>query len=203
VPIRLSILSSVERSLPASITYINRLYFHSRIHYYVSLGPVAALVFTYYTLSKAPAKKVMSLREPQLKMSKSHVDPKSRILITDPPEEIAHKIRKAVTDTVEGISYDPNHRPGVSNLIDIISHFQSERSPEEIALEYANMGMRDFKEKVTGCVIENLSDIREKYKDILNKDDGRYVQDVACLGAEKARSRADETMVLVREALGL
>ncbi|KAI9661668.1 MAG: Tryptophan--tRNA ligase, mitochondrial [Bathelium mastoideum] len=74
----------------------------------------------------SPAKRVMSLTEPHLKMSKSHANPKSRILITDGCEEIEKKIKGALTDSVSGISYDLVERPGVSNLLDIMFHLQDD-----------------------------------------------------------------------------
>ncbi|KAF8319437.1 Nucleotidylyl transferase [Clavulina sp. PMI_390] len=67
-----------------------------------------------------PTKRILSLRDPIQKMSKSAKDPKSRILLSDSRDEIARKIRKAVTDSETTISYDPIHRPGISNLLRIL-----------------------------------------------------------------------------------
>ena len=69
----------------------------------------------------SPARRIRSLKDPTQKMSKSDDDPRSRILLSDSNEAIAAKIRHALTDSVGDISYDPQKRPGVSNLIDICS----------------------------------------------------------------------------------
>merc|ERR1711939_634674 len=68
----------------------------------------------------SPARRIMSLKRPTQKMSKSDADPKSRILITDTREEIHAKVKGAITDSEPGISFDPEKRPGVSNLIEIL-----------------------------------------------------------------------------------
>lgn len=75
-----------------------------------------------------------SLRNPVKKMSKSDPDPKSRICLTDSPDEIALKIRKSVTDFTSEISYDMEERPGVSNLINILSIF-SGKSVKDVCKE--------------------------------------------------------------------
>lgn len=63
--------------------------------------------------------RVRSLREPDKKMSKSHKNPNSRIELTDTPDMILEKVKKAVTDCTSAITYNPEERPGVSNLISI------------------------------------------------------------------------------------
>lgn len=80
------------------------------------------------------ASKVRSLRNPEKKMSKSDPDPKSRICLTDTPDQIASKIRKSVTDFTSQITYDLEGRPGVSNLINILAIF-SDKSVEEVCKE--------------------------------------------------------------------
>ncbi|KAK9888837.1 hypothetical protein WA026_001062 [Henosepilachna vigintioctopunctata] len=78
--------------------------------------------------------RLKSLRDPAKKMSKSDPDPKSRISLLDKPEEVIIKIKKAVTDFTSEISYDPEHRPGVSNLLSIHS-FMSSKSIDVICKE--------------------------------------------------------------------
>ena len=152
----------------------------------------------------APAKRVMSLKQPHLKMSKSHADPKSRILITDNPENIRQKIGVAMTDSQSGISYDPTARPGVSNLLDIMSHLENgTTSSVSLAKEYEFLSLRQFKEQVSERLISGLAGIRAAYDRILLADEGRYLDSVAAKGAEKARDSAEATMVLVRQHAGL
>ena len=148
----------------------------------------------------------MSLKEPNLKMSKSHEDPRSRILITDSPEDIRKKIRLALTDSASGLSYDPVERPGVANLLEIMNHLDEEdsgRSCHELARSFGHLSMREFKQKVADKISESLSDIRTRYGRILDADEGRYLDYVAERGAGKASISAGETMDRVRGATGL
>jgi tryptophanyl-tRNA synthetase len=137
-------------------------------------------------------------------MSKSHTDPRSRILITDSPGEIEKKIRSALTDSQNSISYDPQTRPGVSNLLDIMSALDPrQRSPGELALALADASIKELKTQVTECIINHFGGIRQRYHELLSADEGRYLDSVAAEGARMARVNAEETMHIVREALGL
>lgn len=89
--------------------------------------PHAVIVGTEYARLK-------SLRNPNKKMSKSDPDPKSRICIFDTPDDIVRNLKKAVTDTISEVTYNPEERPGVSNLISIHS-FVTEKSVEDICAE--------------------------------------------------------------------
>ena len=146
----------------------------------------------------------MSLQDPMLKMSKSHQDPRSRILLSDSHEDIAGKIKLAVTDSLPLISYDPHTRPGISNLIDIVHHVEGGVTTcQDLAREFESLSKRDFKAMVSDRVSRSLLPIRESYQRILKTDDGRYLDAVAAQGAVKAEASAKETMALVREAVGL
>lgn len=153
-----------------------------------------------YTLS-APAKRVMSLKEPALKMSKSHVDEKSRIILTDSPAEIHKKIKVALTDSEAGIAYDPVRRPGVSNLIEIVRHLEGV-SCEEIAREYQHASLRVLKEHVADRITFHLQEIRDRYLSLMEDRTG-YLEKVAEEGAEAARANSQVTMRQLREAMGL
>jgi len=154
------------------------------------------------TVVAAPAKRVMSLKDPTAKMSKSHPDPRSRILLTDSAEEIRSKIMVALTDSQTGITYDPASRPGVSNLIELLSYMHpGSQTCDEIASELSLASMRAMKEKVAEAVSAHLRDIRERYLDIV--DNNKYLKEVASEGAEMARINADRTMVNVKGAIGL
>jgi tryptophanyl-tRNA synthetase len=145
----------------------------------------------------------MSLQEPHLKMSKSHSDPRSRILITDSSEEIHRKLMSAVTDSTNSVSYDPKNRPGVSNLLHLLSHFDSqERSAQELGTVYSKLTLKDLKITISDTISARLSDTRERYKQILSEDAGAYVDHIEKKGAKKARENAEATMVAVREAVG-
>ncbi|TVY36910.1 Tryptophan--tRNA ligase, mitochondrial [Lachnellula subtilissima] len=150
----------------------------------------------------SPARRVMSLQDPHLKMSKSHSDPRSRILITDPPDVIHKKMMAALTDSTNSVSYDPENRPGVSNLLQLLSHFNAEgKSAQELALKYANFGLGHFKSAVAESISESLTPIRTKYEQVLAADGGRYLDHVWMQGGVKAKESADATMDVALEVL--
>lgn len=174
------------------------------------------------TLKTAPTKRVMSLQMPTKKMSKSDPDPTSRILLTDTPSEIHSKILKARTDSLTpslGITFDPVQRPGVSNLLQLLSHFDSQnRSAQEIAAQInAEVGnqlggegeenpLRKLKERVSEVVQRELNPIRERYLELLQGDEGKeggYLDEVIKEGARKANESAERTMSRVRRAVEL
>lgn len=137
-------------------------------------------------------------------MSKSHSDPRSRILITDSADEIQRKIMSALTDSTNSVSYEPENRPGVSNLLQLMSNFDVQgRSPEELGKTYSDVNLRTFKTKVSETIAESLSPIRMRYAELIAEDDGAYIDYVEKQGAMKARESAEATMVVVREAVGL
>lgn len=139
-----------------------------------------------------------------MKMSKSHLDERSRILINDPPESIAMKIRLALTDSIPGVTYEPKSRPGVSNLLDLMSYFDDRgRSAQQLAQACNGMSMRIFKDEVASVLIQGLSAIRTEYQCLLDRDDSHYLEDIGRIGAAQARDRAIVTMAQVREVVGL
>ncbi len=144
----------------------------------------------------------MSLQDPQLKMSKSHPNADSRILITDSDEIIRKKIKVAVTDSEYSISYDPARRPAVSNLLQLCSYVDQEgRSPEELAEACKDMLFRDFKPMLSEKIISRLAPIRQEFERVMREEG--YLESVEREGAKKAKENAEETMVLVRKAVGL
>jgi tryptophanyl-tRNA synthetase len=152
----------------------------------------------------SPAKRVMSLADPLKKMSKSDPKPKSRILITDSREDIHGKLRAALTDSIEGVSYDRENRPGVSNLVDLMYHFDDAEaaSPEELANELKDLSMRALKEKVADTIDAGIRDTRGRYQDLMGADQKRLVEH-AEEGAQRAEAIAEVTMKQVRNAMGM
>ncbi|KAL8841525.1 MAG: hypothetical protein Q9176_003146 [Flavoplaca citrina] len=152
----------------------------------------------------SPANRVMSLRDPRIKMSKSHEDPKSRLLLNDDAGTIQLKIKAALTDSINGLSYDPIERPGVSNLLALMSHMDSDhRSVEQIISEGQYLSMRAFKEEVAATLIKGLTDIRAGYDYYMSASQARYLQEVAAAGNEAARLKAERTMTPVRRMVGI
>lgn len=137
-------------------------------------------------------------------MSKSHSDPRSRILITDSPPEILQKLMAARTDSINSVSYDPENRPAVSNLLHLLSHFDAQgRSGEDLGKVHANLGLGAFKKTVAEAIAGHTEPIRKRWEEVIREDDGKYVDHVERMGARRARESADATMAVVREAVGL
>ncbi|KAJ5180350.1 hypothetical protein N7492_003560 [Penicillium capsulatum] len=171
---------------------------HSEARAQLRLG-----LFSYPVLQAADilVHRVMSLKEPTSKMSKSHADEKSRIILTDSAKDIQKKVKVALTDSEPNITYDPVRRPGVSNLIEILSHFE-DASCEEIAAEYHHASLRALKEHVGSRIAYHLQGIRERYTEIMEDKTG-YLDTVAQQGAAAAQANASVTMRQVRDAMGL
>ena len=142
--------------------------------------------------------RVMSLTDPTSKMSKSDPSPKSRVNLTDTPDEIMAKFRSAVTDMGTEVAYDPANKPGVSNLLEIFSVF-SGRSIDDLVAEFGTSGYSVFKTAVAEAVVDALKPIQEAYNAISDAE----VNQVMATSAEKARVSAEETMARVRSAVGL
>ncbi|CAO2649403.1 Nn.00g067880.m01.CDS01 [Neocucurbitaria sp. VM-36] len=172
-------------------------------HLYSSSSPSEPLLTVPQTLL-SPAKRVMSLTDPTKKMSKSDPKPKSRILITDSREEIYNKLKTALTDSVEGVSYDRDSRPGVSNLVDLMYHFDESlaASPEELANDLKSLSMRALKERAADTIDVGIRDIRERYEVLMGGDQKELVEHAED-GAKRAKEIAEETMKRVRSAMGL
>ncbi|KAL7918503.1 hypothetical protein ACQKWADRAFT_323719 [Trichoderma austrokoningii] len=150
----------------------------------------------------SPAQRIMSLTEPTSKMSKSHKAQRSRILLTDTPEEIRSKIGSALTDSTPGVSYDPATRPGFSNLLEIYSVFDAQgRSPAQLAEVYANSSPKVFKEAVSDALIAGLHGIRDRYLHLSANES--HLEMIEKEGARKAQQSAQETMDIVKSAVGL
>ena len=143
--------------------------------------------------------RVMSLQEPTRKMSKS--DPEDTyIAILDKPDVIRKKIRRAVTDCESVVAYDPENRPGVANLMSIMSALTG-KSMDAIAVEFDGQGYGRFKDAVADAVIAALEPIQNEYDRI--SADKAYLQQVMDSGRERAAAIAHRTMLKVRKKLGI
>lgn len=150
----------------------------------------------------SPAKRIMSLSNPLQKMSKTDPSPKSRILITDTPEEIAKKIRHAVTDSTDKVTYDPANRPGVANLIEILSSFDAQgRTPPQLGEQMGGCKIAELKQAVMQTVSDQLAEVRDRYQQYMS--DQEKLKAVASQGANTARITARNTMTDVKRAIGL
>ena len=148
----------------------------------------------------APSKRILSLRDPTAKMSKSAVDPNSRILLTDSYDTIAKRIRAAVTDSFSGITFDPVNRPGTSNLLTILSACTGE-TPTVLAGRYEGSNHGALKKDVVEAVEETLRKARGEFARLC--EDRGFLLSVAREGSKKAREYSDRTMMEVRRRVGL
>jgi tryptophanyl-tRNA synthetase len=144
------------------------------------------------------AARVMSLTDPTAKMSKSDPNDKSRIDLLDSPDEIRKKIMSAVTDSEPTVRYDRAEKPGISNLLEIMSACTG-RSIDDLAAEYRDGGYGVFKEAVAEAVIAELAPIRAAYEHLDDDDVARILQ----RGALDARTKAEAYQQQVRDATGL
>ena len=149
-------------------------------------------------ITPAIGARVMSLQDPTSKMSKSDPSPDSYVLLTDEPDVIRKKVRSAVTDSEREVRYDWETKPGISNLLEIFSFF-SGRPISELEQEYRQAGYGPLKEAVAEAVVEGLTPIRRRFKELDDAEVGRVMQK----GALEARQRAEASMVSVRRKVGL
>lgn len=166
--------------------------------------------------------RVMSLRNPTGKMSKSDPTDAARINLTDDADAVAHKIRLALTDSIETVSYDPARRPGVSNLVDIYvacgeadaaymptALEESEAAEAECVRalqqlcerEFAGCSMAAFKQAVTERVVARLAPIRSEYLRLLR--DPPHLERVIARGSETASAVAQRHLGAIKAAVGL
>ncbi len=142
--------------------------------------------------------RVMDLQAPAKKMSKSLDSPRGTITLLDDPAAVAKKIRSAVTDTDGEVRYDPEAKPGVSNLLSILGAATG-RSPEEAAVGYDRYG--PLKDDTAAALVEMLAPIQARYAE-LSADPGE-TQRLLRVGAAKAREVASVTLARAKANLGL
>jgi tryptophanyl-tRNA synthetase len=146
------------------------------------------------------AAKIMDLQDPTSKMSKTGSSPKGLIDLMQDPAKIAKNIRSAVTDTDGEVRYDPETKPGVSNLL-VIHSVLSGTPVEEVAASFAGRGYGDLKKEVADVVVDRLTPFQERMAELL--DDPAELDRILADGADRAREVARATMARVREAAGL
>ncbi|OBZ75460.1 Tryptophan--tRNA ligase, mitochondrial [Grifola frondosa] len=147
-----------------------------------------------------PSRRILSLKDPSSKMSKSAPDVQSRILLTDTEAQIRAKIRAAVTDSIVGVTYDPVTRPGTANLLTILAACTDE-DVVEVAKRYSDKGHGHLKNDVADAVEELIKEPRAEFERL--RGEAGYLNAVARDGATKARALSEATMREVRGRIGL
>jgi tryptophanyl-tRNA synthetase len=133
------------------------------------------------------------------KMSTTGGTPQGTVLVLDEPSVIAKKVRSAVTDTGTEVRRGPD-KAGVSNLIEILAAVRAV-TPEDVEREFEDARYGELKQAVADQVIEYLTPVRERYHEL--RADETELERILEVGADKARAIASETLVDVREAMGV
>ncbi|MFI1246040.1 tryptophan--tRNA ligase [Streptomyces anulatus] len=144
--------------------------------------------------------KIFDLQDPAVKMSKSASTPKGLINLLDDPKVTAKKVKSAVTDTDTVIRFDAEKKPGVSNLLSILSTLSG--SPvEDLERSYEGKGYGALKTDLAEAMVEFVTPFRARTQQYL--DDPETLDAILAKGAEKARAVAAETLAQTYDRMGL
>ena len=143
--------------------------------------------------------RIMDLQEPTKKMSTTGSTDQGKVLVLDEPDVIRKKFKTAVTDSGREIRYVPDEKPGVSNLIEILS-VSTGRSIEDVERDYDGRGYGDLKGDVGEAVVELFAPMQERYRE-LRADEGE-LRRLLRVGADKARETSAPTLRQVYERMG-
>ena len=150
-------------------------------------------------IPKDSGARVMSLADPSRKMSKSDENPNGFVTMSDDRDTILRKFKRAVTDSEAEVRYDPEHKPGVSNLL-VIYHAFTGKPPAEAEKDFAGKGYGDFKLAVGETVADALAPIQAERVRLLA--DKPYLNEVMKRGAEQAARIARRTLSKVYRKVG-
>ncbi len=143
--------------------------------------------------------RIMDLQEPARKMSTTGGSAQGTVLVLDEPDLIRRKFRTAVTDSGREIRYDPEAKPGVSNLIEIMS-VATGVAIDELERSFDGRGYGDLKTDVGEAVVELFRPIQERYGEL--RADELELKRLLGIGAEKARAVSAPTLELMYERMG-
>ncbi|WP_044642932.1 tryptophan--tRNA ligase [Risungbinella massiliensis] len=143
--------------------------------------------------------RIMGLDQPEKKMSKSAESEFNYITLLDTPKQIEKKLKRAVTDSENEIRFDPENKPGVSNLLTIESVITGQ-SISELEQHYQGMGYGALKKELIEVVTDHLRPIQERYQEIRYSDELFHT---LRKGAARANEVAGETLAKMKKAMGL
>ena len=143
--------------------------------------------------------RIKSLTMPEAKMSKSDDDPQGSIYLTDSPDVIMNKFKRAKTDSESAVRFDEENKVGISNLLTIYA-CAKDISIAEAEAEFDGQGYGIFKPAVAEAVIEMLRPIRQRTEELLSERG--ELEMIYKNGAEKAAVTAEETIIKVKKAIG-
>lgn len=144
--------------------------------------------------------RIMGLQDPTAKMSKSTTNLNDVIFLSDTPDEIYQKLKKAVTDSENCVKYDKENKPGVSNLMTIYGLLE-EKSMEDVEKEFEGKGYGEFKKTTAEAIVKKLQPLNGKYQELLQNPE--QLRKIYEKGAEKARQRAKKNVDEVYRKVGL
>ncbi|MFC4586638.1 tryptophan--tRNA ligase [Sphaerisporangium corydalis] len=144
--------------------------------------------------------KIGDLQEPQAKMSKSSSSPQGILEVLDDPAPLRKKVMRAVTDTGSEVLADPENKPGVTNLLRVLSVLTGTPIPE-LETRYEGQGYGAFKKDVAEAVADTFTPIRERTEKLMS--DETELDRLLAVGARRAEAIAVETMAKVRDHIGL
>ncbi len=142
--------------------------------------------------------RIMSLKDPSKKMSKSDDDVNAFILMKDDPEAIRRKIARAVTDSEANFAYR-EEQPGLMNLINIYGAY-AKIKPEEVVARFKDTSYADFKTALAELIIDHMSPIRQRFEEILA--DKEYLPSIYEAGDQIAQKTARRTLSKVYRKVG-
>jgi tryptophanyl-tRNA synthetase len=143
--------------------------------------------------------RIKNLQEPERLMSTTRGAPQGVVRMVDDPETIRKKFKTAVTDSEKEIRHDPEVKPGISNLLEIMSVATGE-PVEALEGRYDGAGYGQFKEDVGEAVVVLLEPIQERYRAL--RSDERELQRLLAMGAEKARRASEPTLAAMYDHMG-
>jgi tryptophanyl-tRNA synthetase len=143
--------------------------------------------------------RIKNLQEPERLMSTTRGAPQGVVRLIDAPEVIRRKFKTAVTDSGRDVLHDPDQKPGISNLIEIMAVATGD-SIGDIETRYDGSGYGQFKEDVGEAVVELLAPFQRRYEE-LRSDDAELMRLLA-IGAEKARSASAPTLERMYDRMG-
>jgi tryptophanyl-tRNA synthetase len=143
--------------------------------------------------------RIMDLQNPERKMSTTGAGVQGTVYVLDEPAAITKKLRASVTDSGNEVRRAPD-KPGMSNLIEILAAVRA-TTPEEIEREFDGSGYGALKQAVADAVITFLEPVRERYQEV--RSDEAELEAILAAGAEKARAIASDTLLDVRQAMGV
>ena len=146
------------------------------------------------------SRRIKSLRNPEKKMSKSDFNQKSCLYVLDDADTMRSKIKRAVTDSTGEVTFDPENRPGVSNLVCIHSRITGQ-DPQTICDEVSGKDTGQYKVLLSDIVVNHFKPMRQKALDLLQNKD--HLEAVLKMGSTRAQVIASETLDEVKSVIGI